>query len=354
MLPMGPHCAPPCRPNWQGATYESRKSVQTNGAASAGILGHQVAVLREGRKQIPVVARLRMEERAQLSDLQNLYVYASQTTEKVPLMMFSSIDYKMRTEKIKRRDHFRTITVQAFPAAGALASQVINAALPRIEELQKTLPPGYKIEIGGEAAHQAKGFAELKVVLLVSIAAIFVALVIQFNNAVKPLLVFAAVPYGAVGALGGLLLMGAPFGFIAFLGIASLVGVIISHVIVLFDFIEDRREKGEPLQDALLDSGILRLRPVLITVGATVTALIPLSMHGGPLWKPLCYTQIGGLLVATFIELLLVKVLYAIFVLDLKFVKWETTGGLGGDGHLSDRQSGSLAPHAQAQTAMPV
>jgi multidrug efflux pump subunit AcrB len=102
------------------------------------------------------------------------------------------------------------------------------------------------------------------------------------------------------------------------------VGVIVSHVIVLFDFIEMMHEKGEPLRESLLQAGIIRLRPVMITVGATVLALFPLAMHGGPLWQPLCYAQIGGLALATFIELLLVPVLYAIFVLDLKIVKWET------------------------------
>ena len=75
--------------------------------------------------------------------------------------------------------------------------------------------------------------------------------------------------------------------------------------------------------EALLDAGIMRLRPVMITVGATVIALFPLASHGGPLWEPMCYAQIGGLSVATFITLLLVPVIYAIFVLDLKLVKWE-------------------------------
>lgn len=165
---------------------------------------------------------------------------------------------------------------------------------------------------------------ELALVLVMSAALIFLALVSQFNNAVKPILVFAAVPYGAVGALAALYIMGTPFGFMAFLGIVSLVGVIISHVIVLFDFIEEAHERGEPLIDSLLDTGIARLRPVMITVGATVLALFPLALHGGPLWQPLCYAQIGGLSVATFIELLLVPVLYAMFVLDLKLVQWNT------------------------------
>src|SRR5439155_9654784 len=165
---------------------------------------------------------------------------------------------------------------------------------------------------------------DLVIVLAISVAAIYLALVFQFRSAIKPWLVFAAVPYGTVGALSALYVMGTPFVFIAFLGNASLVGVIVSHVIVLFDFIEEMHEKGEPLIESLLDAGIARLRPVLITVGATVLALFPLALHGGPLWEPLCYAQIGGLSVATFIELLLVPVLYALFVLDLKLVKWET------------------------------
>jgi multidrug efflux pump subunit AcrB len=132
-----------------------------------------------------------------------------------------------------------------------------------------------------------------------------------------PTSVFAAAPYGAIGALIALAIMGTPFGFMAFLGVASLIGVIVSHVIVLFDFIEEMHEKGEPLERALPDAGIERIRPVMIIVGATILALFPLALEGGPLWKPLCYAQIGGLAVATFITLLLVPVFYSIFVLDL-------------------------------------
>src|SRR5271170_1965556 len=135
--------------------------------------------------------------------------------------------------------------------------------------------------------------------------------------------------------------MDIPFGFMAFLGIASLVGVIISHVIVLFDFIEEMHQRGEPLIEAVLDAGIERLRPVIITVGATVLALVPLSIRGGPLWEPLCYAQIGGLSIATVIELLLVPVLYGIFVLDLKLIKWETIHNDPATGIVTSSQSTS-------------
>lgn len=294
-------------------------------SSAMGMNGYSVAVLREGDKQIPVIARMRMEERSQLADLQNLYVYSTQTGKKVPLRQISSMSYSMQTEKIQRRNQFRTITISCFPAAGVLASEVLNAAMPQVQEFERALPPGYQMEIGGEYEEQVKGFGELGMVMGISIAMIFMALVVQFKNAVKPLLVFAAIPYGIVGALAALWIMDMPFGFMGFLGVASLVGVIVSHVIVLFDFIEEAHERGESLIESLLDAGIMRLRPVMITVGATVFALFPLAAHGGPLWEPLCYAQIGGLTVATFITLLLVPVLYAIFVLDLKIVKWEKT-----------------------------
>jgi multidrug efflux pump subunit AcrB len=292
-------------------------------ASATALSGYRITSLREGDKQIPVVAQLRMDERARLDDINNLYVYSSTGSQRVPLRQVSSVSYHMQTEKLRRRNQYRTISVSCLPVEGVLASEVMAQARPALDELARMLPPGYKMEIGGEEESQIEGFHDLTVVLGISVAAIFLTLVFQFRSAVKPLIVFAAVPYGAVGALAVLWLMGSPFGFMAFLGIVSLVGVIVSHIIVLFDFIEEKHAEGEPLHEALLDAGVMRLRPVLITVGATVIALFPLAMHGGPLWEPLCYAQIGGLTAATFITLLLVPVIYSIFVLDLKLIKWD-------------------------------
>jgi multidrug efflux pump len=292
-------------------------------ASASAMAGVPVSELREGNDQIPIVARLRMDERSQLSDIRSLYVYSTQGQQKVPLQSISSIVYDMQTEKLQRRNQFRTVTVSAFPGQGFLPSEVLRVAMPRLVDFGKTLPVGYRMEIGGEHEEQVKSFRNLAVVMLISVVLIYLALMFQFKHAIKPFIVFAAIPYGVVGALAALWTMGTPFGFMAFLGIASLIGVIVSHIIVLFDFIEERHEHGDSLQEALLDAGIIRLRPVLITVAATVTALFPLAAHGGPLWEPLCYGQIGGLTFATFVTLLLVPVIYATFVLDLKLVRWE-------------------------------
>jgi multidrug efflux pump subunit AcrB len=332
------------RDDWGAESFVVKLKVDPDRANLAGVTnldvafssasamnGYPVTTLREDDKQIPVAIRLRAEERGQLSDIQNLYVTSLQGPQKVPLRQVSNITYGLETEKLRRRNQFRTITVACFPREGVLPSEVLNRSRKEIMKLGAAMPPGYRLEIGGEEEEQVKGFADMTAVMLISIVAIFVALVLQFRNAVKPLIVFAAIPYGVVGALIVLVIAGAPFGFMAFLGVSSLIGVIVSHVIVLFDFIEEAHEHGVPLREALLDAGIVRLRPVLITVGATVLGLFPLASHGGPLWESLCFAQIGGLTVATVITLLMVPVLYAIFVLDLKIVKWDKASSVTRD-----------------------
>lgn len=294
-------------------------------SSSGGLNGNQVTSLQRGDKNIPVVTILQPEERAQISDLENLYVFSSQNTNKIPLEQIARVKYNLHTERIRHLEHFRSVNVRAFPVAGVLPSEVMAVVEEDLVAFQKDLPPGFVMEISGEQANAQHGFKQLTKVMGISTSVIFLALVFQFRNAVKPLIVLASVPYGVIGALIALAVTKSPFGFMAFLGIVALIGVIVSHVIVLFDFIEEMREKGEPLELALLDAGIVRLRPVLITVGATVFALGPLALHGGPLWQPLCYAQIGGLTVATFTTLLLVPVIYSIFVLDLKIVSWTTS-----------------------------
>ncbi|MDQ7831109.1 MAG: efflux RND transporter permease subunit [Desulfovibrionaceae bacterium] len=322
------------RDDWGSEIMKARLTINPDKANLAGLTNQDVAkssmaamngleatTLSEGRLIIPVITRLRPQERAALADIANLYVYSEADPEKrTPLGQVASLDFDVATEKIARRDQYRTIVVSCHPTPGHLPSEVVEAAMPQIEAFEKELPPGIRLQVGGEHEKQVSGFADLTVVLIISVAGIYLALLFQFKNAVKPLIVFSAIPYGAAGAIASLYVMGSPFGFMAFLGIISLIGVIVSHVIVLFDFIEEKLEEGEDLRTALLDAGILRLRPVMITVGATVIALFPLATSGGPLWEPLCYAQIGGLTAATFITLLMVPVIYSIAAFDLKII----------------------------------
>ena len=308
----------PDRANLAGVT--NADIAQSMGSA---LYGETLTYLRDGHRRIPVMAKMTMEERSQLQDLKNLYVYSHDGTKKVRLDQVARVNTVMQPQTIARKKFHRCIEVGCFPAEGVLASEVHRQLAPQLEKLQAKLP-GITMEVTGEAKDQKEGFANLAVVLFISVSLIYLALLSQFKNVVKPLVVFAAIPYGMVGAIWGLWWMKAPFGFMAFLGCASLVGVIVSHVIVLFDYIEEMHAHGENMHDSLINAGIARLRPVFITVGATVIALFPLALEGGPLWEPLCYTQIGGLMVATMVTLILVPVIYTICVVDLKILAWDS------------------------------
>jgi multidrug efflux pump subunit AcrB len=154
-------------------------------------------------------------------------------------------------------------------------------------------------------------------VLKISLALIAFAMVIQFRSFMKSLVVMLTVPLGLIGAFAGLATTHASFGFMALIGIVSLAGVIVSHIIVLSDFIEEERAAGIPLETALMHAALVRLRAVLATVFATVCGLIPLALTGGELWRPLTAVHIFGLLFGTVLTLLLLPVLY------FQFAKWK-------------------------------
>lgn len=210
------------------------------------------------------------------------------------------------------------ITVQCWPVGEHLPSKV----MPKLKEIEKQLPTGFLFRFAGEYKEQVSCFVDLIVVLGVYITAIYLALLAQFKHAVKPLIVFAAIPYGVTGAIIALAVMGSHSDLCRSWALSVSSASSSAKIIVVFEFTEERREEGEDLKLALIDAGILRLRPVLITVAATVIALFPLAAHGGPLWEPVCYVQIGGLTIATFITLGLVPILCSFVALDLKLVKW--------------------------------
>jgi multidrug efflux pump subunit AcrB len=302
-----------------------------------GLSGYTATQMRERDKLIDIALRLRSEERRELNDLYNLDVMNVDNSTLVPLRQIARYQTEMVSPKIQRRYHERCVTVKCDTVRGVLPSRVVS-------ELEKTLPiasavwpAGYRYEFGGEKYEQAKGFASVTVALIVSVICIYAVLVWQFNSTTKPLVVFAAVPFGCAAGLMGLPLFGAPFGFMAFLGVASLAGVIVSHIIVLFDYIEEMRSRGEPLHRAVIDAALVRLRPVLVTVLTTVGGLIPLAIRGGPLWEPMCYVMIVGLLVATVVTKVIVPVLYVVFVEDLGLIKWEAVEVAGEP--LSSRQN---------------
>ena len=286
--------------------------------AQAAFAGLKVTELRDGDRLIPVVIRSRVEDRSEAGKIRGLYV-ETPDRKSVPVESFAKLKIQPEFVTIPHYNQLRAVTVKAYARYGELPSRVLDRARPGLAKLQ--LPPGYRLEFAGEDRELRNNRAEMGVVLKVSLALIAIAMVLQFRSVIKSLVVMLTVPLGLIGALLGLALSGSPLGFTALLGIVSLAGVIVSHIIVLSDFIEQARARGLPLEEALVQAGLARLRPVLVTVFATVGGLIPLFLTGGALWHPLTAVHIFGLLLATVLTLVLLPALYYVFCARLKFIK---------------------------------
>ena len=211
------------------------------------------------------------------------------------------------------------MTVRAFSRVGELPSEVMARARGGLGRL--SLPPGYRMEMEGEAKELRQSQREMGMVMGISLGLTALALVLQFRSVVKALVVMLLVPVGLIGAFAGMTLMGTSLGFMALLGIVSLAGVIVSHVIVISDLVEEARAEGMPLREALVHAGLVRLRAVLVTTLATVGGLIPLALTGGELWRPLTAVHIFGLLFATALSLVLLPVLYHLLAARLRWIR---------------------------------
>lgn len=285
----------------------------------AAFTGLKVTQLREGDRLIPVVVRLRDEERNQAEKIRGLYAESALQSDSVPLESFAALRLKPEFATIEHFGQQRAVTVKAFAPYGELPSAVLARARAGLDRIP--LPAGYALEYAGEQEKLGKDQKSMTGVMALSLALIALAMVLQFHSVMKSVVVMLTVPLGLVGALSGLFAAQTNLGFMAMLGIVSLAGVIVSHIIVLSDFIEEARAEGMELKEALVQAGLVRLRAVLVTVFATVGGLVPLFLTGGELWHPLTAVHIFGLMFATLLTLVLLPVLYYLFCARLRWIQ---------------------------------
>ena len=286
--------------------------------SQAAFGGLQITQLRDGDHIIPVTIRLRVEERNEAEKIRALYVHSA-ANQPVPFASFADIKLEPEFAIIPHFDQLRSVTVSSYVPAGELTSTLLARARPALDAIK--LPPGYNFEVAGEDKELKEGQARMGGIIVISLTLIALAMVLQFNSVSKALVVLLTVPLGLIGAFVGLAVTHSPLGFMALLGIVSLAGVIVSHIIVLSDFVEEARAEGMPLKQALVQAGLVRLRAVLVTVLATVGGLLPLFLTGGALWHSLTAVHIFGLLLATALTLLLLPILYFVFCAHLKWIK---------------------------------
>ncbi len=286
----------------------------TNGAVSqilsGGFDGQPVSTYWEGDRAITLLLRLEKDERSSFDDVRDAYMESQLTHASVPLRSIGSIKPEWQTSRIVRRNGVRTLTVRSFVKKGFYASALLDAVAPKIAALK--LPPGYWIYYGGEKFNQDDNMPQMLGALSISVVAIFLVLLIQFRNVSEPLVVMSSIPLSLLGAAAGLLVTRNPFGFMGFIGLMSVCGIVVRNAIILVDYIKERIAEGHSLQEAATEAGQRRLRPIFLTTMAAAVGVTPMILSRSALWSPLASVMAVGLIFSMFFTLLVVPVLYVL------------------------------------------
>jgi multidrug efflux pump subunit AcrB len=274
------------------------------------VSGVTLTTVRDGTEKVDVVARAVPAERAALGSIGDLTVVSRDGTP-VPLSQVAKVEYTHEEPILWRRNRDMAITVRADVRDGVQPPDVTNAIWPKLQEIRETLPAGYRLEIGGAIEEAEKGNASLFKLFPVMFLAMAVVLMLQLQSFSRLVLVFLTAPLGIIGASLALNLSGKPFGFVALLGLIALAGMIMRNTVILVDQIESDVEGGLSRREAIVEATVRRARPVVLTALAAILAMIPLS--SSPFWGPMAITIMGGLFGATFLTLLFLPGLYALW-----------------------------------------
>lgn len=276
--------------------------------------GFDITEYREDDKIIPITLRSVAPDRQDIGKLESLNLFSMSTGKTVPLSQVANLRVEYQPSVILRRDLTRTMTVNALLTEDGNAMAIYTWLKPWLDEQQEQWGFGYSYEVGGEIEESLESNAAISDKLGISLMIIVLLLVIQFNSIRKPLIILMTIPLGLIGVVTGLLMAKTYFGFMTFLGIISLAGIVVNNAIVLLERIQlEMEEFKRTQQDAIIEAVQRRLRPILLTTLTTVGGLLPLWLFSSPMWPPMAIAIIFGLVFATMLTLGVVPILYAIF-----------------------------------------
>lgn len=274
--------------------------------------GFATGEYREGDRSIPIVMRSRLSQQQTLASLEGLDVFSQATGSSVPLLQVASIVPEWQYSKIRRKDLDRTINVSSELTADGNAAEVASSITAILDQESQDWPRGYNYTLGGDAEQTAENLGAVVRYLPLAGFIILFLLVLQFNSMRKTFMVVMTIPLALIGVVIGLLVFGEPFGFMPFLGVISLAGIVINNAIVLLDQMKLEEDGGLPIQDAVIRACLQRFRPIVLATLTTVLGLLPLYLSGGEMWEGMAIGIMVGLLFGTIITLVFIPSLYSI------------------------------------------
>ena len=305
----------------------------------SAINGTEASQYRVGEDEYKIMVRLKEEQRTSIRDLENLNITFMNKKGRqisIPLVSVANIVRSTGLTNIRHKDQKRVITITA-DAQGRLGNEVLADVQTQLTGFD--LPDGYEFTFAGESEEQDKAAAFLSQALVITLLLVFLVLVSEFNSIKVPTVIMVSVFLSFIGVFIGLLVTQTPFGVIMTgVGVVSLAGIVVKNAIVLLDFVKQMREQGMTLDEALLEAGRTRLRPVVLTAVSTILGVAPLATgvdfdwrsfepvigaESSDFWRPLGITIIFGLAFSTFLTLVIVPTYYSYAEEKTeKFVAW--------------------------------
>jgi len=279
--------------------------VQTN------VGGGRAGVFREKGEEFPIMVRLRPRDRLSTNDLSNVSIRTS-SGQILPVSAVVTMERKRSPTEIQRVDGQRVTYITANLESGEALGDIIGKLKERLYDF--ALPEGFSLIFSGEYEEQQKAQFDFLLSVIMALALIYMVMAAQFERFLDPLIVMVVVPMAVIGVVPTLLITGTSINMQSLMGIIMLIGIVVNNAIVLVDYINlMRREKNLPIDEAVVQSGRLRLRPILMTSSTTILGMLPLAFGagaGGEIQAALARAVIGGLLVSTLITLVLIPVTY--------------------------------------------
>jgi len=311
--------------NWNESVKVLRLEVDQDKARALGVTsqsiaqaskvmqsGMQVGQYREGDKLIDIVLRQPEDERRAITDIANAYLPTA-TGRAIPLTQIAKPAFTWEPGVMWREGREYAITVQGDVVEGLQGATVTQQLLPELRKIEAAWHAAgqnaYRITVAGAVAESSKGSSSIAAGVPIMLFITFTLLMLQLHSFSRAMLVFLTGPLGIAGVAGALILLGRPFGFVALLGVIALMGMIQRNSVILIDQIEQDRARGVPAWDAIVESAVRRLRPIVLTAAAAVLAMVPLSRS--MFWGPMAVAIMGGLIVATVLTLLALPAMYA-------------------------------------------
>ena len=275
-----------------------------------GVLsGFPLGEFRDGEETISVVLREPEATRGALDAVEAAYVKTA-TGASVPLTQVAKVTLALEPGIEWRRARLPTITVRGAVPDHVQSPDVTKAIFAQLQPLRDALPLGYRIEMQGAVEESIISQDSINAKMPVMLLCIVLLLMVQLQHVGKTAMVLATGPLGLIGAAAALLIFQAPFGFVAILGVIALAGMIMRNSVILVDQIQQDREAGMAVREAIVGSAVRRFRPIVLTAAAAVLALVPLSTS--LFWGPMALAMMGGLIAGTILTLTFLPALYAL------------------------------------------